>query len=91
MGKPHADDIHRAMDIAGKLAAEESDNGHLARCFLYFHERNLHLESVYEHVENYLHSGMAEREHARLLQVLEQAREAGYRQEHEDRDETLGL
>ncbi len=91
MAKPHASDIHQAVETARELTADESGVGVLARCFLYLHDRNLHLEEVYEHVENYLHSGMAEQEHARMVTALDQAREADHRQGHEDSDEPLGL
>ena len=91
MAKPPASDIHQAVETARELSIDESAVGMLARCFLYFHERNLHLEEVYELVENYLRSGMAEQEHARLVTALDQAREAEHRQGHKDSDEPLGL
>ena len=91
MAKPDASDIHQAIETARGLIRDESATGTLARCFLYFHDRNLHLEDVYEHVENYLNSGMAEQEHARLVTALDHAREAAHRQGHEDSDEPLGL
>jgi hypothetical protein len=91
MAKPDADEIHEALELAGELAGEEEDQGILARCFLYCHHRNLHLEEVYEGVEHYLNSGMAEFEHAQLLETLEHAREADLRWEREDHDGILGL
>ena len=91
MAKPNADDIHQAISAARELSDDETAQGRLARCFLYLHDRNLQLEDVYEHVENYLNSGMAEHEHARLLASLEHAREADQDREHADRDESLGL
>ena len=91
MAKPDASDIHRAAETARELTTDESGAGTLAGCFLYLHDRNQHLEDVYEQVENYLNSGMAEQEHARLVKVLDQAREAAHRQGGEDADEPLGL
>ncbi|HSG11305.1 MAG TPA: hypothetical protein VLB10_06110 [Gammaproteobacteria bacterium] len=91
MAKPNADDIHQAISAARELSDDETAQGRLARCFLYLHDRNLQLEDVYEHVENYLNSGMAEHEHARLLASLEHARAADQDREHADRDESLGL
>ena len=91
MSRPNADEIHRALEAARGLAGDDTDEGLLASCFLYFHDRNLDLESVYEHVENYMHSGMAEREHTRLVMVLEHAREADHQRQHEDDDAPLGL
>jgi hypothetical protein len=91
MAKPNAEELHRVLEVAARLASNESDEGALARCVLYLHDRNQHLEDVYEHVENYLNSGMAEQAHARLVTALDQAREAQHRQGHEDSDEPLGL
>ena len=91
MAKPDASDIHQAVETAMELTADESGMGKLARCFLYLHDRNEHLEEVYVQVENYLNSGMAEQEHARLVTALDHAREAHHRQGHEDTDEPLGL
>ena len=91
MAKPDASDIHQAVETASELTADATGVGLLARCFLYLHERNRHLEEVYEHVENYLNSGLAEQEHARLVSALDQAREAQHRLGHEDSDEPLGL
>jgi hypothetical protein len=91
LAKPNANDLHRALEVARQLAGDDTDEGVLARSFLYFHDRNVGLEDVYEHVENYLNSGMAEHEHTRLLASLEHARAADQNREHADRDETLGL
>ena len=91
MAKPDASEIHRAAETAEGLSTDKSAVGTMARCFLYLHDRNLHLEEVYEHVENYLNSGMAEQEHARLVKALDEAREAQHRRGHEDADEPLGL
>ena len=91
MAKPNSDDIHRAVEAARARAGGEPDEASLARCFLYLHDRNLQLEKVYEQIEKYLNSGMAEHEHAQLLVTLEHAREADHRWVHEDQDEILGL
>ena len=91
MAKPDASDIHQAVETATELTTDESGMGRLARCFLYLHDRNQHLEEVYVQVENYLNSGMAEQEHARLVSALDHAREAQHRQGREDSDEPLGL
>ena len=91
MAKPDADEVHQAVELARALIRDDSDQGGLARCFLYFHDRNLNLEEVYEHVEQYLRSGMAEHEHAQLLTTLERIRDADHQREHEDQDESLGL
>jgi hypothetical protein len=91
MAKPDADEIHEVLELARELAGDEEDQGKLARCLLYFHDRNLHLEQVYQDVEHYLLSGLAEFEHARLLGTLERAREADLRWVRDDQDEILGL
>ncbi len=91
MTKPDKEEIRNVVELAGDLASDNTEVGRLARCFLYFHGRNLDLEAVYEDIEHYLRSGMAEQEHARLLETLQHARAAEHRREHEDQDESLGL
>jgi hypothetical protein len=91
MAKPNADDIHQAVEAARARVGGDTDEAALARCFLYLHDRNRQLESVYEQIEKYLNSGMAEHEHSQLLVTLEHAREADHRWAHEDQDEILGL
>lgn len=91
MFKPKAEEIHQAVELAKALINRNLDRGGLARTFLYFHERNLYLEQIYEQLEQYLRSGMAERQHTRLINTLERAREADYRWTHEDRENALGL
>ncbi len=91
MSRPTAEEFQTALSAAREMRARGEDPYGLARCFDYLHHRNLHLEAVFEQVERYLHSGMAESEHTRLMRVLEQAREAEHRWVHEDPDEPLGL
>ena len=47
MAKPDSGEIHRLAELARNLAGGDADEGRLARCFLYFHDRNLGLEEVY--------------------------------------------
>ncbi|HEB59958.1 MAG TPA: hypothetical protein ENJ01_12100 [Gammaproteobacteria bacterium] len=91
MSRPTAEEFHTALDAAREMRARGEDPYGLARCFDYLHERNLHLEQVFERVEHFLRSGMAEREHTRLMLSLEKAREAEHRWVHDDQDEPLGL
>ena len=91
MFKPKAEEIHQAVELAKVFIDKNLDRGGLAKSFLYFHERNLYLEQVYEQLEQYLRSGMAERQHTRLITTLERARDAEYRCQHHDREGTFGL
>lgn len=91
MARPSAEEMHTALTVAREMRARNEDPYGLARCFDYLHERNVHLEKVFEQVEHFLRSGMAEREHTRLMLVLDKAREAEHRWVHEDEDGSLGL
>ncbi len=91
MSKPSVGEIRAALDLAGNTPESAAGEIEMARCLLYLHERNVQLERVYEAVESWLHSGLAEREHGVLLRALEQAREAERHSTHRDSDESLGL
>lgn len=67
---------------AAELIREGKDELSIGHYLLYLHERNKHLETVYEHVYHYLHSGQAAREHAMLLRAIEAAERSAH--PHED-------
>ena len=91
MLKPTLEETQAALEAANAMQNAGIDSADVGRCLLYFHERNLHLERVYAAVERYLHSGLAEREHAQLLKLLEQARDSERHWTHEDDGGVLGL
>jgi ribosomal protein S16 len=68
--RPNPDQIEIAVSAAEKLR-EGEDAETVGHYLLYLHERNKHLEKVYEHINHYLHSGQAPREHSMLLRAIE--------------------
>ena len=95
MLKPSVDEMRAALDSARGTPVSGSGSepaaAEMARCLVYLHERNVQLEKVYEAVEAWLHSGLAEQEHAGLLRALGQARDVEQRCTHQDPDDVLGL
>ena len=76
MGKPTEQELQLALETAKRMREEGQDPQHLAKTLLNHHYRLGLLEDVYHAVEQYLHSGQAEREHMRLLKTLEKVRAA---------------
>lgn len=82
MKKPFTpEQIETAVHAAERLR-EGKDEYSIGHYLLFLHERNKHLENVYEHVYHYLHSGQAAREHSLLLRAIEAAERAAH--PHED-------
>lgn len=81
MAKPTPEQIETAVIAAEKLR-EGKDEESVGHYLLYLHDRNKHLEDVYQHVYHYLHSGQAAREHSMLLRAIEKAEKAAH--PHED-------
>ena len=76
MAKPTQDELHTALAEAARMREQDQDPHYLAKCLLNHHYRLGYLEDVMLAVERYLHSGLAEVEHRRLLKVLDKARQA---------------
>lgn len=76
MMKPTEQEFHIALETAKQMREHGQDVHYLAKCLLDTHYRLKHLEHVMQAVERYLHSGMAEEEHRRLLVSLQKAHEA---------------
>ncbi len=91
MAKPTDEELLAAVAAARRVLERGDDATGIARCLVWLHDRNLHLEQVYEAAERYLHSGLAEPEHARLLRALEATRDAERREAHRDAEDTFGL
>lgn len=90
MSKPTKQELEHAIAVAIKMRETGHDHHFLAKAFLNCHYQYTYLEEVLHAAERFLHSGMAEREHAVLLKAIEKARrvdERSAKQEHRD----LGL
>ena len=90
MAKPTKDELHIALAEAARMREQDEDPHYLAKCLLNHHFRLGYLEEVMLAVERYLHSGLAEAEHQRLLKVLEKARQAEAHISHSEHGK-LGL
>lgn len=90
MSKPEQQELEQALAEAARMREQGADPCHVAKCLLNHHYRLGYLEAVLQAVERYLHSGMAEDEHRRLLKSVEMARQAEAYTGHSRRDE-LGL
>ena len=74
MSKPTKEELDRALVVAKMMRESGNDPDFVAKSLLSHNYRLGYLEAVYEAVEHYLHSGLAEREHTVLLRTLEKAR-----------------
>lgn len=74
MSRPTDEELKQALARAAQMREHGEDPDFVAKTLLNHHYRLGYLEEVMHAVEHYLHSGLAEREHARLIQTLEKAR-----------------
>ena len=90
MGKPSEKELAVALKSAKLMRERDNDPFYLAKALLHCHYRAHFLEEVCACAEAYLHSGLADAEHRRLVQAIERL------QREEDRSAareppTLGL
>lgn len=90
MSKPTPQELDTALELAKRMREQGKDPNFLAKSLLSHHYRLGYLEEVLQAVEHYLHSGMAEAEHRRLLKVVEKVRQAEERTAKQNSNE-LGL
>lgn len=90
MSKPTEQELALALEEARRMREQGEDPHYLARSLLSHHYRIGYLEEVLRAVEHYLHSGLAEEEHRRLLKTVEKARQAEERTAKQSPDK-LGL
>jgi hypothetical protein len=87
MSKPTEAELNRALEVAAKMRESGNDPDYIAKALLNHHYRLGLLEEINKAVVHYLHSGLAEREHAVLLKTLDKLRKAEERtagSEHTD-------
>ena len=90
MGKPTEQELDTALTEAKRLRESGEDAHLLGKALLNCHYQNSILLEVLHAAEHYLHSGMAETEHTRLLRAIDKARQADNRSAHREQ-ETIGL
>lgn len=90
MGKPTEEEFEEALTEAKRMREQGADVHHVAKALLNLNYRSEFLVQVLHAAEAYLHSGLAEAEHTRLLRAVERARAADDLGAHREPD-TLGL
>ena len=90
MSKPNPQELEHALEKAKYMLEMEQDHDFIAKSFLNCHYQSTYLQQVLHAAEHYINSGLGEREHSRLIQAINKAREIDERsakQSHQD----LGL
>ena len=90
MGKPTEEELAAALKEAQRMREQGEDPHHVAKALLNLNYQGSFLRGVLQAAENYLNSGMAEREHTQLLKAIEKAREVDDLGGHRERP-ALGL
>ena len=76
MSRPTEEELEKALSTAGHMRETGDDPHFLAKALLNCHYRNGYLQDVLHAAEEYIRSGLAEREHTRLVKAIEKARAA---------------
>ena len=90
MGKPTEEELGAALKEAQRMREQGEDPHHVAKALLNLNYQSSFLRGVLQAAENYLNSGMAEREHTLLVSAIEKAREVDDLGGHRERP-ALGL
>ena len=85
MSKPTPEEMNKALSEAARLREQGEDEFFLGKSLMNLNYRVKILEDVLHKADLYLHSGEGAHEHAELVRVIEQAREAEQGME-EDKD-----
>lgn len=84
MGKPTDEELKAALTEAARMREQGEDPHFLAKCLLNLNYRIKHLERVLGATERYLHSGLAEHNHAELVRTIEAYKRAEARGTYEE-------
>ena len=90
MSKPSHEEFELALAKAKLMRESGNDPDFIAKALLNCHYQSTYLEHVLHAAEHYINSGLGEREHTRLIQAINKAREIDERsakRQHHD----LGL
>jgi hypothetical protein len=90
MSKPTEQELKQALNAAGRMRETGNDPDFIAKALLNCHYLNGYLLEVMHAAEEYIRSGLAEREHTRLLKAIEKGRAADDRSARVERPD-LGL
>ena len=75
MSKPTSEELEHALEKAKTMREMGDDPNFVAKSFLNCHFQATYLEQVLHAAEHYINSGLGEREHTRLIQAINKARE----------------
>ena len=90
MGKPTKEEFAEALKEAQRMREQGEDPYHVAKTLLNINYQSGFLAEVLQAAENYLRSGMAEREHTLLVKAIEKARTVDDHSAHREHP-ALGL
>ena len=90
MSKPSPEELELALDKAKLMRESGDDPDFIAKSLLNCHYQATYLQQVLYAAEHYLNSGLGEREHTRLIQAVNKAREVDQRSAKQEHQE-LGL
>jgi hypothetical protein len=90
MGKPTDKELETALAEAKRLRESGEDSRFIAKALLNCHYQMTFLLDVLQAAETYLHSGLAEHAHTRLLLAIEKARNIDDRGSHREH-RSMGL
>ena len=90
MGKPTRQESGQALEKAKNMREHGEDPDFLAKALLNCNYQTGYLLAVLHAAENYLRSGLSEREHAMLQMAIERARQVDDRSAHRE-PPSLGL
>jgi len=90
MSKPTEQEMATALAEAKRLRESGEDSHFVGKALLNCDYRIRFLQDVLQAAERYLHSGMSEHEHTRLIRAIDQARKIDDYTAHREH-ETTGL
>lgn len=73
--KPTPDQLKIALNKVELMRAKGDDPEFLAQSLSYLYRRDQVLERILEHLERFLKFGLPEEEHAKLIRLVDEARE----------------
>ena len=75
MSKPSSQELECALEKAKHMREMGEDPDFIAKSLLNCHYQFTYLEQVLHAAQHYINSGLGEREHTRLIQAINKARE----------------
>ncbi len=90
MSRPTEEELTKALKSAQLMREKGNDPFHLGKTLLYYHAHIRFLEEVKNAAEAYLHSGLSDSRHRRLLQAIERLHQEERRSANR-KDPALGL